>query len=186
MTKKTELAHYEGLIFTTAARYSAYLDDELEDIQQLLRVKVWKSLGKFDPKRSKMDVENWVFSCVRNYVKDLLKSQYRRNKVRNGHQGYIEDESQASTFEVRYFSETADEVYFCVEDEDIKLPSTLSEDERSVTCLLMLNLNQSEIARVLHVSRDQVRRHHESVKAKMADWRPAGSAPAAARPRVAA
>lgn len=176
MRKKLELANYEGLIFSTAARYASILDDDLEDIQQILRVKVWRSLGKYDPKRSKMDVERWVFQCVRNQVKDLLKSQTRRNAARNGSQGYIEDESVTPAFEARYLSESADEVYGASEDENVKLPSTLTDMERSVVYLLMLDLNQTEIAGVLKITRDQVRRLHAKVQEKMQDWRPGSSA----------
>lgn len=167
-------ASYEGLVFSTAARYAPILDDDLEDIQQILRVKVWKSLNAFDSARTKLGVESWVFSCLKNQVKDLLKSQTRRNAARQGRQLYTEEVASDLTakFEARYLSLSADEIYGCVEDEEVTLPATLTDSERAYVYLLLMDFSPAEIAVTLAVTRNRVRHLRESVQLKMADWRP--------------
>jgi RNA polymerase sigma factor (sigma-70 family) len=174
MSAEADIASYEGLIFSTAVRYDDYLDDDLEDIQQILRVKVWRALLAFDPQRSRLDKKNYVFGCVRNQVKDLLKAQARRDRARNGRQLYIEDAEAKipGAFEVRYLAEDAEAVFAVVEDERVPLPATLTELERGVVLLLLLDFNQTEMAVHLQVSRRRVRHAHLSVQEKMRDWRP--------------
>lgn len=192
MRKELELATYEGLIFATAARYASILDDDIEDIQQCLRIKVWKALAGFDPARNRIKTDDairrWVFSCVANGVKDLLKSQSRRDARRDGRQLYIEDytetDAQAHHFEARYLAEARDDVYFDVEEDGVKLPSTLTSDEKSVVYLLLLDFNQTEISVAMSVTRDQVRRLHGRVQEKMQDWKP-GDGSAARLPLAA-
>jgi hypothetical protein len=59
-----DIAPYEGLIHSTAVRYVGFLDDDLDDIKQLLRIKVAQALVAFDPTRGEKPTENFVFSCV--------------------------------------------------------------------------------------------------------------------------
>lgn len=174
----TDIAAYEGLIFTTAARYAPILDDDFEDVQQILRVKVWRSLEAYDARRSKLPVERYVFSCVYNQVKDLLKSQDRRNERRGGHLDSIDavPDERRSSFESDYLSQSAEDAFARVEDEPLPLPSTLTESERDVVALLVADFSQAEIALRLGLSRKKVRSTHASVMEKMADWRP-GSGP---------
>jgi RNA polymerase sigma factor (sigma-70 family) len=80
MMLEARIAAYEGLVYATAARYAPYLDDDLDDVAQVLRVKVWKSLVAFNPARHTVGEKSWVFSCIRNQVKDILKAQDRRNR----------------------------------------------------------------------------------------------------------
>src|SRR3954470_7263330 len=69
---------YEGLIFSTARRYSIFVEEDLEDIQQILRVKVFRALESYDgakaPPRTdgRSPRDAYVFQCVRNQAKDLL------------------------------------------------------------------------------------------------------------------
>jgi RNA polymerase sigma factor (sigma-70 family) len=169
-----DIAAYEGLIFSTAARYAPLLDDDLEDVQQVLRVKVWQALRVYDPSRSRATEKSYVFSCVRNQVKDLLKAQSRRNEARNGSQSYVEDVSDEHRprFEARYLSQTAEQVFALVEDQPVLLPSTLTATEAQVVELLLLDFSRTEIAKTLGVSRDKVTALHASVQEKMADWHP--------------
>lgn len=183
-----DIGPFEGLIHSTAARYSAYLDDDIEDIEQVLRVKVWQALRAYDPARvrgqqARTQEEEWerikryVFSCVRNRVKDLLKQQYRLNRARgSGRPLYTDDVAAAAPdrFEFRYLVLDEEIVYAVVEDEGVQLPSTLTVFEVKVVHLLLLEMNQTEAARVLGVPRGRVRSAHAAVKAKMADWCPDG------------
>jgi RNA polymerase sigma factor (sigma-70 family) len=166
MLASKQLADFEGLVFATAARYAPMLDDDIEDIQQLLRIKVWQALDAFDPSRTSVPLENFVFSCLRNRMKDMFKAQDRRNQKRGGHQ-------------------LSDEVYFTVEDEAAPLPSTLNELEQQVVALLLLDFSQTEIARQLEVTRERVRSAHSAVKEKMADWHPGHAVPQVAAAQVA-
>jgi RNA polymerase sigma factor (sigma-70 family) len=194
MHTAADTGDFEGLVYATAARYAPYLDDSLEDIQQELRVKVWRALIAYDPARSGLSPENYVFGCVYNRVKDLLKQQSRLNDRRNGAQLYVEDVAAAnpSAFELRYFTEDPELVYIEVEDDPTLLPSTLTRFQAQVIHLLLLDFSQAEAARVLGVSRGRVRAAHLAVRDKMADWAPplddAGPelAPADAAPCLAA
>lgn len=183
-----ELADFEGLVYATAARYEPFLDDDHDDIAQALRIKVWQALNAYDPSRSSMSVENYVFSCVRNRMKDMFKSQDRRNRVRGGVQLHIDDVAgEGDAFHTRYLSESADEVYAIVEDEALPLPSTLTGLEQAVVALLLLDFNQTEIAARLGASRVSIRRIEASVREKLADWRPGSGPPERAeRPVLAA
>lgn len=186
-----DLSPFEGLIYSTAARYAAYLDDDIEDIQQVLRVKVWQALVSYDSSRvrggrARSREEEWervkryVFSCVRNRVKDLLKQQYRLNRARDsGAPIYVEDVAARSPekFECEYLMVEEEYVFAVVEEESVELPSTLTVFEVKVVNLLLLDLNQTEAARVLNVPRGRVRAAHSAVRAKMADWSPTRQLP---------
>lgn len=183
-----ELAAYEGLIHSTAARYAGYVDDDLDDIKQILRIKVWQALRAYDATRGTKPPESFVFACVRNRVKDLLKEQSRRNERRQGAQLYLEDTPghvTADAFELHYMVEVEDTVYAEVEDEPVVPPSTLTELERDVLQLLLMDYGQTEIARELTVSRQRVKSAQAALKEKLADWSPTGSLPAQVQ-RVAA
>lgn len=197
MATEARLREYEGLIHSTAARYAPILDEhDFEDVQQVLRLKVWKALEAFDPSRSSKPEQSWVFSCVTNQVKDLLKASSRRNDARGGRQLYVEDERwmpgnadrapDSTKFDMDHFSMTEDEAFQAVLEERVKLPSTLTEFEKQVIALLMLDLNQTEIARTLGATRTKVRLAHAEIKAKMADWRPSSAERAVLSPLVAA
>lgn len=169
-----DIGPFEGLVHATAARYAPYLDDELDDIAQMLRVKVWQALRGYDAERATQTVEGFVFSCVVNRVKDMLKVQSRLNARRNGGPLYVEDcsASNPSAFEAEHFSTGIDVVVEAVvEMERVELPSTLTRDERHVVLLLMLDYKQTEIAKELGVPRSRVRATHAAVQEKMADWR---------------
>jgi RNA polymerase sigma factor (sigma-70 family) len=76
------LRQYAGLVFSTARLYVGVVEDEFEDIQQILWIKVWKARAAYNPDRSSMSEKNYVFSCVKNQCKDLVKQSARRRKAR--------------------------------------------------------------------------------------------------------
>lgn len=165
-----DVGPYEGLIHSTAARYEPYLDDELEDIAQLLRLKVWQARRSYDPALATQTEEGYVFSCVVNRVKDMLKAQSRLNKRRQGGPLYIEDVAASSpaAFESKHFSTDGDPVADAVEEEKVKLPSTLTHVEHRVVVLLLLDLRQTEISVVLGIPRARVRAAHAAAREKLA------------------
>jgi RNA polymerase sigma factor (sigma-70 family) len=178
MVAADDIGRYEGLIRSTAARYAPWLDHDFEDIAQMLRLKVWQARLSYDPAKATQPENGYVFSCVRNRVKDLLKEQSRLNDRRNGGQIFIEDSrTESDLFDYTYFRVDHDEVYFEAEDEIAPLPSTLSRLERDIVDLLLLDFNQAEIGRRLGISRWKVRAAQAAVKEKMMDWKPTSSTP---------
>lgn len=157
--RPTEISFYEGLIHKTAGMYSPHIQDDYEDIVSILRIKVWRALEAYDPTRSRQPIERYVFSCVRNQVKDLLKRRVR-------HEVYMADPEPLLP------SVPADVVYAEVEDEHLSIPSTLTELEREVVLRLYVGETLQEAARWLGVPRPEVTRALARVREKMADWRP--------------
>lgn len=152
--------HYEGLIFTHALRVVGYVDDDLDDIRQAYRIKAWTALVAYDPAKWD-DVDRWVFFCLKNAEKDMLKRR-RRPEVSldaidpSAHHGAID----------------AEVVYAQVEAECPLLPSTLSGLELRAVVLLYRGYRQTEAARRLGIDARAMKRIVRSVRDKMADWKP--------------
>lgn len=167
----TDIADFEGLVFRTAQMYAPYIQEDEEDIRQVLRIKVWRALSAYDDTKATQSVERFVFSCVKNQVKDLLKKKKRP-------EDFIEDKAPADEpmrregWELRHLSADPDQVFATVEEEGLPLPSTLTSLERQVAVLLVADYNQTEVAKLLGVTRQKVRAAHAQVKVKMADWNP--------------
>lgn len=177
----TEIAYYEGLVFTTAVRIVRGSDVDLDDVRQELRIKVWRALESYDPARCATSVKSYVFTCVVNGSKDVLK------RKRHG-ELLIEDVAPddfltaverrrmpRSFFEHRYLGVEAEQVFGSVEDEGVLVPSTLTERERAMLLLLYYNWrepNASEVGRELGLTRSQVETTVNGLRAKLADWRP--------------
>src|SRR4051794_8115324 len=88
-----ELASYEGLVFRTAQMYAPFVDDDEEDVRQALRIKVWQALLAYRPRsletpdvKGRTPRDKYVFMCVTNQVKDLLKRKKRQ-------EDFIEDKT---------------------------------------------------------------------------------------------
>jgi len=178
MSCDVDLTAFEGLIFRTAAMYAPLLDDEVEDVQQVLRLNVWQAAVSFDGSRvrkhsklsAKEQLERYVFMCLRNRVKDLLKGQERLNARRNGRQLFIEE----LTDDLDYFNGQ----YLAAEDQDIEalvqdvieLPSTLSRMERDLVALLLLDMSRTEISLRLKLTPKKVLAAHRSIQVKLSDW----------------
>jgi RNA polymerase sigma factor (sigma-70 family) len=162
-----EIAYYEGLIRKTAAMYAPHIQDDYEDIVSVLRIKVWRSLETYDPARSRMPVERYVFSCVKNQVKDLLKRK-RRNEV------FFHDVT-GDCYEEFFISVSADVVYADVEQEIPVIPNTLTSVERETLLRLYTGASQREVATAMGYRRSEIERIVRSIREKMEDWRPATS-----------
>jgi RNA polymerase sigma factor (sigma-70 family) len=167
-SQPSEIAYYEGLIRKTAAIYAPRIQEDYEDIVQILRVKVWRALLAYDPARSTQQVEKFVFSCVTNQVKDLLKRKRR-------HEVYIEDMAVSSdgdelpdAFLHEHLSVGHDEVYGDVEREAPAIPVTLTQAEREVVVRLYLDASHHRAAIVLQLTRSQLETTVDSIRTKMA------------------
>lgn len=175
-----QVEYYEGLVRKTASMYEGIVGEEFEDLAQIFRFKVWRALESYDPKRATQTTQGYVFSCVRNQVKDLLKKK-RHDDL------YIEDIAPLNDldpagrttardhFESQYLSEREDEAFAEILKELPLIPSTLTVMERRVLVCLYLEYGQAEIAETLTLSRREVARRVKSIKDKMADWSPSNS-----------
>lgn len=180
-----DLQHYEGLVRKTASMYVGVVEEEYEDLCSIIRIKCWRALESFDPAKASgkpHDPRNkvcrcarcrFVFSCVKNLTKDLVKRN-RRNWL------FIEDVAPHNAegngvvrdaFESRYLEMSPEEAFRAVEDE-FTLPSSLTERERQVLGLLYLSFDYGEIAGVVGVSHRDVSTAVRGIKEKMADWKP--------------
>lgn len=168
-----DIQHYEGLVRKTASMYVGVVEEEYEDLCQLIRVKCWRALVAYDPKRSRMARDPFVFGCVRNLVKDLIKRE-RRDWL------FIEDIAPHNSngngivrdaFELRYLQLDEADAYALVEEE-VTLPSTLTERERQVVSLLYLAFDYTEISQTIGIAYSDVTKAMKAVREKMADWAP--------------
>lgn len=205
---------YEGLVKKTALMLKtgehpdlhgkAPVEADLEDIEQLLRLKVMKAVQSFDPSRAKAGAavkrgrsarDGYVNMCLRDQAKDIAKKK-RRGEL------FIEDIAPVSfgdsarnggsdmgfrdKFTERYLSADHEEVFHDVEQELPVIPSTLSDRERLVLVLMYRSYRQTEIAVRLGITKREVESAVRAIRSKMADWRPSCQAGGAGVPSAVA
>lgn len=164
---------YEGLCRSTAARYVGKVEEDYEDLVSLFRIKAWRALESFDPAKSKVPVERYVFSCMVNLGKDLLKKK-KRNEA------YIEDyrhnnqtgKDVADRFDAQYLRQDEEAAFRELTLDKPLIPSTLDETECSVLALLYYDYSHAEIALRLSITKREVAAVVKQIREKMADWRP--------------
>lgn len=176
------LSAYEGLIFSTAQRLVGRIDHmDQADIEQELRVKVWRALRAFNPAHRRrgeaVDAfeKRYVFMCVTDRVKDLTTKRARRGEL------HIEDfcsdsplegaHSQREWFEGRFMVTTVEEVFREVEDEGVPLPE-LTDTELQAVCLLYEGYRQTEVAGQLGLTKYEMERTIRSIRDKLHALRP--------------
>lgn len=183
------MSHYEGLVRTTASLCAPYVEEDFDDICQFLRYKVWKALLSFEPHKLRVQVagrveiaaarDRYVFSCVQNGKKDVLKKKRHgllfiedlapideKGEQSGGHHTF-----SRSGFEQRYLS--IEDAFSHLEDEMPTVPSTLTTSEKAVVLLLYLDFKPAEIAESRGLARKEINALLGSVREKMADWNPA-------------
>lgn len=178
MHEGQSLAAYDGLVFKTAEMFSAMVGMEREDLQQELRIRVFKAKRMFDPARSNMTESTYIFSCVTNFVKDLKrKAAFRSGAVRIEH---IEDhreedlgDNDMARFEFRYMHVSEEEAFAILGQ--FTMPATITDRERDVLALLVAGYEHGEIAGMLTISKWAVSSAARDLRAKLADWRPSGT-----------
>jgi DNA-directed RNA polymerase specialized sigma24 family protein len=179
------LAHYEGLIFVVAQTLVGKgVEMEMEDVQQVLRIKTYRSLEKFKLERIRRSTETaaqardrYIRMVLIDQGKDLLKRR-RRGEL------HIEDLVKASPhgdspglesrdwFDEKYLSSTHEDVYRDIEAENFVLPSTLTPLERRIVLFLYRDYRQSEAGRALGLDKREIERAMRSIRLKLADWKP--------------
>ncbi len=191
------IEHYEGLVTETASQIVACgVELEFDDVRQLLRIKAWRALLMFDTQRAaeskhlshardrygRTPRERYVFICVANMRKDIEKrprrylasiDDLRDDAAHQGRTAVSETGMRADRFDARYLSTDHEQVYGPVEDEEIKLPSTMTRLERRVIKLRLKGRLLFEIDQELSLSRAQREKVMRSVREKLADWQPA-------------
>jgi RNA polymerase sigma factor (sigma-70 family) len=166
---------YEGLCRKTASIYVKYVEEEYEDIVQLLHIKCWRALETYDPQKATQTVDKYVFMCMKNLCKDLVKKKKREELHIDDIAPTMQSDSGhdvRDAFDLHYLGVREDEVYGEAEEELPLIPSTLTETERAVVCLLFSDYRQKEIAVRLGIDRNLVGRAIKSIRVKMADWAP--------------
>lgn len=186
------LAHYEGLVCRTAQLVALSAEDEVDELQQQLRIKVWRILIAYRGPDDCMLVPScrckrcrFVFSCLTNKVKDLKRNGANRRK--RG-ELYIEDVAPVNhhtrvSFEARYLRTDTEQVFGIVEEGDLLIPCTLDDGERRVLVGLYSGRTQAEIAGEFGFSTYKVAELTRSLREKLADWKP--TIEAAGRPSPA-
>lgn len=189
---EAECLEYEGLVYSTTARFQGFLAMEPEDLQQILRIRVVKALRTYDPTR-KAAKRNWVFSLVYNQVKDLIKQRDRSLKryvweaIDGGSAVRVVAQSGGATddlsidheqtqpawetFQEGHLSATQEEAFALVEDK-VMLPSTITPLEREVLAFVYLDFQQVEIQALMGMGKREVKGVIDSIREKMADWKP--------------
>jgi RNA polymerase sigma factor (sigma-70 family) len=153
----TDIAFYEGLVRKTASMIAPLVQEEYDDIVAILRIKVWRALVAYDASRASLPVERYVFMCVTNQKKDILKRK-RRHEVPL-------DESYDDPVD-------AELVYAAIEDVTPVIPNTLGTLERQLVVKLYVGYTERQAAQLLGLTRREMERTLEGVRTKMADWRP--------------
>jgi hypothetical protein len=182
-TIEQAIRNYEGLIFSTAIIIAEKgVEIDVDDIRSMLRVKVWRTLLKFDASHeSGLARDNFVFGCLCNYKKDLLKRPRRfessveamRAKYHGafGSRGEAVERDGSNSFDLRYLSVDEDQVYAGVGD-DMPLPSTLTDLERHVVLMMYGDFTMREIDLATGFSRGKREQVVRSIRTKYLDWRP--------------
>lgn len=187
------LGSFEGLIFRTAIELSKPHPDhgpavqmEQEDVQQILRIKLYRALVSFSPERIRKRGESaenarkrYVFMCLTDQSKDLRKRKRRTEDSLEELAPADMDRPSPGVqsrdrFELRYLSSSHEQVYGYVEDDDLVLPTTLSSIERQVVAGLMSDYKQAEVARQLGLEKREMEKVMRSIRLKLADWKPGG------------
>jgi hypothetical protein len=174
------LAHYEGLIYVAAQTLVGKgVEMELEDVQQILRIKTFRSLERFQADRIRRRDESrlqardrYVRMVLIDQGKDLLKRKRRgelhiEDLVATSQQSDSGQLESRDWFDEKYLSSSHEDVYREVEAEALHLPSTLTPLERRIVLLLFSDYKQMEAGRQLGLDKREVERAMRSIRLKM-------------------
>jgi RNA polymerase sigma-70 factor (ECF subfamily) len=133
---------YSGVLFSTAFRI---LNDQTaaEDVLQDVFIQIWEKAPLYDPTRGKP--LTWAVTMTRNKAIDRLRSQQRRNRLKD------EMEAQASVFEEFSDRSSLDEVQSVERGELIRqaVRQLSKEQRKAIELAFFSGMSQSEIAEEL-------------------------------------
>lgn len=167
---------YEGLVFTHALRVLGRVELELDDIRQVYRMKVWYASEKWDPARSKLSQDRFVFGCLKNAEIDLLKRK-RRGEV------FLEDQS-ARVRRIHEPRASHEDVFGEVDEGTPLIPNTLTRTELHAMVLLYRGYFQTEIGPLLGLAKTEMEATMRAIREKMEDWKPSAETLEAPLPQV--
>ena len=194
------LRGYEPLVRSTALLIVSQIADRVdsadsvEDVMQLLRVKVWQALSYYGIGRMPRRVgetadrtrDRYVFMCLMNLKKDILKRKREATLMIEDLAPGREDAWSGSRvagrrdwFEGKYLAQTHEDVYGDVDEPTPLVPNTLTGLEQNVMLLLYHGYTHREIANRLGASKGEVSSAVRGLRSKFADWRPPREVPAA-------
>lgn len=182
--KNRSISHYEGLVRKTAASIEPFVEDDFDEICQFLREKVWKALDAFTPSRVRktskyspgQQLERFVFSCILNGKKDVLKKKRRNwlyidDMLAKAALGGEDNSNLHDSFESRYLR--TDDLFTDLDPEPpVPIPSSLTQQEKRVAMMLYDGYKIDEIAGRLDTTRRGVAVVVESIQLKMIEWAP--------------
>lgn len=186
-----ELERYEGLVKTTASQIVAGgVEMEFDDVAQLLRIKVWSAIQKFEPRRAaegrrlnrprdrrgRTPLDRWVFLVLANYRKDLERMPRRYVQSM---EAFRESQGTGQHGERKTgLQDKFDAKYLCAldsrpSDDELDLPPDLTETERQVIALRLQGTLAPQIESELGLTRAQRVRVMRSLREKLGDLDPA-------------
>jgi RNA polymerase sigma factor (sigma-70 family) len=185
------LVRFEGLVIQTARMYASQVGREESDLAQELRVRVWKAIEAYNPRRTTLPLERFVFGCVRNKMKDFFRDA-AREKARREREGVSfvcaedlgapEDSMTGEERFERYHFVTREQVYGRVEGAVFVLPATVTETEARVAILLVQEVSRLEISVRLDMTDAEITAAIRALREKLRDWKASPGGAAEARP----
>lgn len=164
----SELQAYEGLVIKTSAMYYRRLGLEQEDLQQILRIKVWRALEAYKPERGG-ELRSWVFGAVTNQITDLTRARMRALGKKDWLDREVGVPVPTDFSSEPHFNGSCEDNY---DFEKIELPDTLDEVERCVVALLYIGYSRREIAEILGLEVHNLQHAVRRLRAKLRAWHP--------------
>jgi DNA-directed RNA polymerase specialized sigma24 family protein len=161
--------------------FASRIGMEEDDLAQELRIKVWSVIPRYDPARSPLTLERYVFGALTNKIKDFKRGAGREAKRRvtfgveflhiEDMRGW-DDLSRQEAFDGQFHFVEREEVFSQIEEGRFVLPAGVTHTEARVLVLLMTDHTKSEIALRLGITKTEVFRSMTALREKFADWRP--------------
>jgi DNA-directed RNA polymerase specialized sigma24 family protein len=151
---------------------------ELDDLKQVLWIKVLQAVRSYEHGRSRLSRDRYVFMCLVNLTKDLTQRKKRGERfiedlvAPHGDSTELCGRMARDGWEARYLAAGHDDVYGDVEPDEFRLPNTLIAEERAVVIQLYAGYKKTEIMRTLCIGHKEFDRRMDSILGKLADWRP--------------
>ena len=123
--------------------------EDANDISQLVFIKLWENLDKYDPS---FTFDTWLYRMVTNVAIDFMRSRNSREATVNSNLRLVKTEQEAdqgSTLQHREIEEVFEEI-----------SDTLSPKQKTVFVMnQMEDLQLAEIAKILGSSESTIRNH---------------------------
>lgn len=147
-----KVQEYEGLVIATTRYWRDKISSDYtdEDIEQELRMKVWKALERYDSTRGYPE-KNHVFGYVRNRVKDLMDKKHREFFETSVDFSYCE---RAEFLNSYVDAETREKIFDLSEKKNVEatdLITCLPRDQQAIAVLMVQGYNLKEMSSELGI-----------------------------------